>query len=74
MTKKRNKTELMLKVAEKLKNLRNEKNITQEVVYFDTNINVKRIEVGSMNISLTTLAILCEYYGITLEEFFKGIE
>lgn len=64
----------MSSVAEKLKKLRHEKGITQEVVYFDTNINVKRIEVGSMNITLTSLAILCEYYEITLEEFFKGIE
>ncbi|MCC8089624.1 MAG: helix-turn-helix domain-containing protein [Rikenellaceae bacterium] len=63
----------MKKVAEKLKDLRHTKGITQEVVYFDTNINVKRIEVGSMNISLTTIAILCEYYGTTLEDFFKGL-
>lgn len=63
----------MAVVALKLKELRHKNKVTQEVVYFDTNINVKRIEIGTMNISLTTLAFLCEYYGTSLEEFFKGL-
>ncbi len=74
MTKNRNKPEMMRQVAQKLKKLRHNKGVTQEVVYFDTNINVKRIEVGTMNISLTTISILCEYYGVSLGEFFSDID
>ncbi|MCC8089214.1 MAG: helix-turn-helix domain-containing protein [Rikenellaceae bacterium] len=31
------------------------------------------LELGKTNISISTLSILCEYYGITMEEFFKGL-
>lgn len=37
-------------------------------------INIGRIEVGQHSITLSTLADLCDYYGITLEEFFRGIQ
>lgn len=61
-------------VVEKLKQLRKERNLTQEVVTFDTELNISRIEMGTHSITLTTLADLCKYYGVTLEEFFKGIK
>ena len=68
------KNEKMLReVAERLRDLRNRKGISQDTVYIDTDVNVKRIEVGSINISLTTLVILCNYYDITLEDFFRGM-
>ncbi len=60
--------------AKRLKELRETKNVSQEKAYFDTGLNVGRIEVGKSNISLTTLSILCQYYGISLEEFFKGMK
>ncbi|MCC8034700.1 MAG: helix-turn-helix domain-containing protein [Rikenellaceae bacterium] len=59
-------------IGKKLKELRREKGVSQIEVYIDTNINVKRIEAGTQNISVSTLRALCLYYGIPLEEFFKG--
>jgi transcriptional regulator with XRE-family HTH domain len=65
--------DLLGKAAERLKELRESKKLSQEKVYFDTGLNIGRIELGKTNISLTTLAILCNYYGISLEEFFNNI-
>lgn len=65
---------VLREVAERLRKLRNERGFSQDTVYIDTDVNVKRIEVGSINISLTTLVILCNYYGVTLEEFFRDMD
>ena len=62
-----------LKVVERLKAGGRERGLTQENVRFDTDRNIGRIESGRHSISLTTLADLCDYYGIPLEEFFKHI-
>ena len=62
------------RIVERLKEVRKQKGFTQENVRFDLDINISRIEVGQHSITITTLADLCDYYGITLEEFFKGIE
>ena len=70
----RRNNKVLRQVAEKLRSLRKERGLSKDTVYIDTDINVKRIEVGTINISLTTLTILCNYYGITLEEFFRGMD
>ena len=36
-------------------------------------VNIGRIESGRHSISLTTLADLCDYYNVPLEDFFKKI-
>ncbi len=64
---------LVQQVVERLKAVRRERGLTQENVRFDTDLNIGRIESGRYSISLTTLADLCDYYGIPLEEFFKHI-
>ena len=64
---------LVQQVVERLKAVRRERGLTQENVRFDTDLNIGRIERGRHSISLTTLADLCDYYGIPLEEFFKHI-
>jgi len=64
----------MQSVASKLKVFRESCNKSQEKVTDDTGINIGKIELGTTNISLTTLSILCKYYGYTLEELFRGIE
>ena len=43
-------------------------------VYVDTDLNIGHIEAGRKNVTISSLAILCKYYGITLEEFFRGID
>lgn len=65
---------LIMAIAKRLKVLREAKGLSQQYVYIDTDLNVGKIEVGKTNISVSTLSILCDYYGVTLEEFFKGIE
>lgn len=66
-------SELLDAVAIKLRCLRKELGISQKNVFIDTDIHVGRIELGKQNITLSTLAILCDYYRISLEDFFHGI-
>lgn len=65
---------LLKEVAKRLKELRNAKGKSQADVYIDTDLNISRVESGRTSITLTTLATLCDYYGITLHDFFKGIK
>jgi len=37
-------------------------------------MNVGLYEVGTTNITVVLLTVLCNFYGIPLEEFFHGIE
>ena len=62
-------TELLLTLANRLKELRKQKNLTQEDVYNDTGIHVARIEQGKRDISFTTLCKLAEYFGVDLNGF-----
>lgn len=64
---------LVEQVVERLKTVRRERGLTQENVRFDTDLNIGRIESGRHSISLTTLADLCDYYNVPLEDFFKKI-
>lgn len=63
--------EILSATAKRLKGLRVEKGLSQEVVYNDTNIHIARIETGKLNISVSTLHALCEYYNINLKDFFS---
>ena len=61
-------------IAAGLRELRKERNLSQIDVYIDTDIHIGRIERGKTNISITTLSDICDYYRISLEEFFSGID
>jgi len=65
---------LLKAIADKLKKLREEKNLSQADVYIDTDLNMARVEGGKTSITLTTLYNLCKYYGTDLSEFFKDLE
>lgn len=65
---------LLISVAQRFKEIRLKRELTQEKVTFDTGINIGLIEVGKTNISIVTLITLCNYYNISLEDFVKGIE
>lgn len=60
-------------VVGKLKGFRQERNLPQEVVSDETGLNIGRIETGRHDISLSTLASLCDYYGISPRELFQDI-
>ena len=63
--KRQRRNEILVKqVVDRLKTVRRERGLTQENV---------RIESGRHSISLTTLADLCDYYNVPLEDFFKKI-
>ncbi|MFR4237486.1 MAG: helix-turn-helix domain-containing protein [Alistipes onderdonkii] len=65
---------LLRSIAERLKRLRIERGYTQEVVTDRTGVNVGLYEVGTTNITVVLLTVLCNFYGVTLEEFFKDMK
>ena len=65
---------LLLKIAQRIKQLREEKDISQDLFYIDTDIHIARIETGKLNIRVSTLQDICEYFGISLSDFFKEIK
>lgn len=73
MKKQRRNVDLINAVGQRLKELRNQKGLSQEQVYFDTNIHVGRVETGKYNISISTLSELCMYYKVSIIDFFNGI-
>lgn len=74
MNKQRCNTELLIKIAQRIKQLRMNKGISQEVFYIDTDIHIARIETGKANITVSTLNDICIYFGISLTDFFATIE
>lgn len=65
---------LNLAIALKIKRLREKKNVTLEVFFFDTGIHLARIEQGKTNITVSTLHRICEYLDTTLPDFFKDLQ
>lgn len=65
--------ELLRNIAVRLKQLRDRKHVSQETVYSDTQIHIARIETARVNVSISTLAALCRYFGVSLSEFFKDM-
>ncbi len=66
--------ELVAEIAKKLRRIREEKGLSQDIVDMDIDTNASRIERGKANITISTLSKLCKYYGISLEEFFRGLD
>lgn len=54
-----------------LKKLREERSLTQEDVYNDTGIHLARIETGKVNITVSTLYALLQYFNTSLSDFFR---
>lgn len=66
--------ELLNVIILTLKELRKVRGITLETFYFDTGIHLARIEQGKTNITVSTLAKICDYFEISLVDFFKKME
>ena len=58
-------------IISRLKELRERKGLTQEIVYDEVGIHIGRIEAGKRIPSVSTLAQLCVYFGLSLSEFFE---
>lgn len=65
--------ELIKQIVLLIKQLREERGLTQEDVYNDTGIHIARIETAKVNISISTLQALTMYFEISLETFFSRI-
>ncbi|MCH5329077.1 MAG: helix-turn-helix transcriptional regulator [Coprobacter sp.] len=65
--------ELLLNIALKIKRLREDRGISQEIMYMDTQIHIARIETAKINISISTLDAICRYFGISLSDFLKDL-
>lgn len=70
----RNNKELQLLIAQKLKRLREEKGVSQQQVYNDTDVHIGRLETAKNNATVNTIAILCSYFDITLADFFQNFD
>ena len=57
-----------------IKEVRKSSGITLETFYFDTGIHLARIEQGKTNISVSTLSKICNYFNLSLADFFKLLE
>jgi transcriptional regulator with XRE-family HTH domain len=66
--------ELLKKLANRIKELRAKKGLTQEEVFNDSGIHVARLETGKRDFSVSTLEKLCTYFDVSFVEFFKGIK
>ncbi len=64
---------LLNRIANRIKQLREVKNISQEIFYIDTDIHIARIELGKVNITISTLQDICDYFSISLVDFFDGL-
>tara|TARA_R110002050_G_scaffold226678_3_gene362387 strand:+ start:182 stop:421 length:240 start_codon:yes stop_codon:yes gene_type:complete len=65
---------LLRNIAIKLKELRRQRNITQEALYEDIGINISRLESGKYNLSISNLKKICDYFEISLSQFLSNIE
>ena len=74
MNKQRCNTNLLLSIAQRIKQLRMEKGVSQETFFIETDIHIARIESGKSNVTVSTLSDICNYFGITLSDFFSTIE
>ena len=71
MRRERHNDKIIGETIARLRVLRRSRGLSQMDVYLDTDINIARIESGHGNISLSTLADLCDYYRISLADFFR---
>lgn len=65
---------LLLSISQRIKELRSKQGVTQEVFYNDTNIHIARIEQGQLNVSVSTLSVICKYLNISLSDFFLFLD
>ena len=61
--------EILLVLAQKVKEQRIKNGVTQEQFYNDTGIHIARIEQGKRNLSFTTLIRIADYFDCSLDYF-----
>lgn len=71
--KQRRDNELLGKVVMRVKELRAQYGHSQVDLNAGTEIDIANLETGGSFPNLTTIAIICEFYDITLDEFFAPL-
>ena len=66
--------ELLTNIIISIKEIRKQRGVTLETFYFETGIHLARIEHGKTNISISALAKICNYYNLSLTDFFELLE
>lgn len=64
---------LLKRIVERIRELRDKAGVSQRLMYYDTNLNMGRIETGKHYINIITISRICDYFNITLSDFFNGI-
>ncbi|MFM1914762.1 MAG: hypothetical protein RLZZ531_431 [Bacteroidota bacterium] len=67
-------TILLNSIVVGLKTVRKDRQVTQEDFYNDTGIHISRIETGKVNITISTLKVILDYYNVSLSDFFEKIK
>ena len=62
------------KIVLRIKELRSIHGHTQEKLKEATGLNIPNLETGENFPNLTSIAIICRYYNISLDEFFAPME
>jgi transcriptional regulator with XRE-family HTH domain len=64
---------VLLQLAKRVRELRKARGLTQIAVLEDTGINIGNMETRPINLTITSIVTLCDYFEVSLEEFFRGI-
>jgi|GEM_PF-489821 DNA-binding helix-turn-helix protein len=70
---KRTDAKLLELISKRMKELREERGYTQEYVVDHTGLNIPQHEAKITYPSLVSISVLCEFYNITVSDFFKSI-
>ena len=70
---KRTDAKLLELISKRMKELREERGYTQEYVVDHTGLNIPQHEAKITYPSLISISVLCEFYNITVSDFFKSI-
>lgn len=67
------KKEYFKRIGLRIKMLRMERGLTARAVTHDVGLNIGRIENAGDDIRLGSILKLCEYFEISIQEFFEGL-
>lgn len=67
----------LIQIGLRIKQLRKEKNMSQEQVAFSANISlsqISKLESGRHNTSISSILSICRALNITISDFFNGLD
>ncbi len=65
---------MLQRLGRQLQAVRKDHQLTQREVYSQTRIHVARIESGKVNLSFTSLLVLCQALGVKAWEVLKALD